>query len=65
MEHFKPENDKRGTSNGYKYVEMQHNGYLYAKLVGKYLYKKVVTVSGEILKYKPYVANKYERRAYN
>lgn len=62
---FNPEESKEGTYGGFRYVEHQHNGYLYVKLVGKWLYKRVLTKTGNIMNYKPAIANEFERRSYN
>lgn len=52
-------------SRGYSYSDNQHNGVLYAKMVGTTLFRAVIQHGGDIKYYLPVKANKYQKRIFS
>lgn len=49
---------RKANANGFKFFSAQHNGYLFVKVVGRWLYKRVLSWDGEIVRsYKPQKLN--------
>lgn len=66
MAHFKkdPKNIKAGIEGGFKFHDHTNLGYLYAKISGGFLYRKIVTLTGRVLRYKPTKATRKELKLY-
>jgi len=50
---------------GYKFSDNQHNGVLFAKIVGDTLFRAFIDHSGNIMRYMPTKANKYQKRIFS